>query len=343
MILLALFANVLYTISREIIILATHEDQDREKAALADVVIFSILGFIFLCIFPAIYIISKLRSSVGITVTTEALLVAILAELLASMLYYYGDNINYMTQRYGEELGCGAQCITNNKIAALITLQVSLIVFFVLPLLTRKYLKRKGSGRNHKRGFVNSSETGWYTAVYMIGIILQIDTLYTISIAVTDTLFAITAVAHDFEFCSNNVIIVSSSLLIIYFLIGAFAIIIIGRYVCLKIDNNDKWYYITGAGMVLIICLPLYMLADNEQPLDCAFGYDRFANATEVDFNFDFQCTTRGNTGLRLGLMLLILVVVTILSCMFFICNAKEGKTYIIHDDEDDSKEDIYL
>lgn len=56
-----------------------------------------------------------------------------LVEAIGAPFYFYGDNIGYIIDRYGDALQCGQRCAENNGIAATITLGISLMLFELLP------------------------------------------------------------------------------------------------------------------------------------------------------------------------------------------------------------------
>ena len=87
--LLLLLADILNTITREIIALAT---DDGRTAGLATIITYGVEGFIILIIIQLIY-------AIFLVVTSKDkpppcfIAIMVTAQILASMLYYYGDNI----------------------------------------------------------------------------------------------------------------------------------------------------------------------------------------------------------------------------------------------------------
>ena len=286
--LLLLLADILNTITREIIVLAT---DDGRTAGLATIITYGVEGLIILIIIQLIYVIFLIVTSEDnparcfnvIMVTTQ---------IIASMLYYYGDNINFILERYGEDLGCGDVCVENNQIAAVITLGLSLILFQVMPGVLRKIAKMNKDWQYE--------ETGWKSALDMLVVIVKIDTVFTV----------VAIMAQTDEYCNSTDVGLSSSFVIISFLAGLVAMIVYGVFSCVKLDDSDKTKCITLAFFLLLFCFPMYLLADNQQPIDCAFGCDTFtANMTQNEID----CNMRGSAGLRLGFMgvtLLIMIFV---------------------------------
>ena len=82
--------------------------------------------------------------------------------------------------------------------------------------------------------------------------------------------------------------------------------------------NNDR------CGLPLSISLPLYILSDNEQPLDCAWGCDSFVDNTTTIIAADsgINCNVKANSGMRLGLMIVTGLFV-VLSGILLRCDKK--------------------
>ncbi len=80
--------------------------------------------------------------------------------------------------------------------------------------------------------------------------------------------------------------------------------------------KNYTWvvYFALGA---LVICLPIFLLIDNPQPLDCAFRCDSFAMNQTLQ---EIECDQRSGSGVRLGLSSVVLVVVSTLSFLLLGC-----------------------
>ena len=210
------------------------------------------------------------------------------------MLYYYGDNINFILERYGEDLGCGDACIENNRIAAVVTLGMSLILFHITPGILKKIAIMNDW---------EDPETGWSYALDMLVVIVKIDTVFTV----------VAIMAQTGEFCSSVDVGLSWSFVVICFFAGLVAMIVYGVFSCSdKLDNAASSIYINIAFFLLQFCFLVYLLADNQQPLDCAFGCDTFAaNMTQNEID----CNMRGSAGLRLGFMGATLLIVIFVSC----------------------------
>ena len=84
---------------------------------------------------------------------------------------------------------------------------------------------------------------------------------------------------------------------------GAYSVYRIGSDV-----NKDRLYCLVAAVIAFLsIALMLYILADNEQPIDCEWKCDSYTrNETIARVN----CNIRGNSGMRFGFMTLALTLI---------------------------------
>ena len=149
----------------------------------------------------------------------------------------------------------------------------------------------------------------WYTALDLITMFIKINTIYS----------AIVGMTQSTDFCSSTEVAraASSVFLSVCVLLG-FASELIHSFYALDTNLKSNKEYIDKSfnqlvtiGMILIvtICLPFYLLADNFQPLDCAFSCDTIvANATISTTT----CNRTANSGVRLGFTLTTLIIVLI-------------------------------
>ena len=294
--LLLLCADILNTISRESITIATND------GGVATVVTYSIWAVI-LIILQIVYMIYfmitlvKNYDDIGILLLN---LVLIISQVVASNLYFYGDNITYIVTRYGEELGCGPGCVERNRIAAVVTLGLSLLAFQVLPPAIKKLSEMLE---------YDYEETGWNSAMDMIIVIIKIDAIYT----------AVAVMAQSDEFCSTSDVSLGSSFVVICFFAGLFAMVVNCIYSCVKLKEINKT--ITLVFFLLLFCFPMYLLADNQQPIDCAFGCDTFAANTTLN---DISCDMMGNAILRIGFMVVSLAILLFTAFCVLGCSLKK-------------------
>lgn len=229
----------------------------------------------------------------------------------AAALYIYGDNINYIMQRYGEELGCGEQCVTNNRIAAVISLGTALIILELFPPAIHKFIK-----------IVEWEDTRstWYSSLDMITIILRVDVLYT----------AVAIFAQTDEFCGHTDKALSASFITLCIIVGLSIMVINCVYSMKKVKNDDNAvFYMVGTCVPLAFSLIMFMLADNEQPIDCAFICDSFAANQTLN---DLSCNIQGTSGLRLGFMLVTFTIIVVVGFVLF-CKG------ILSEDNDDEND----
>ena len=329
-----LLADVIYTIVTEIISLATVNQQDEMqvvgKAALAMLII---LKFITLLIFPGLvhvviyhYFIGEKARKKRITLF-HALLVIL--QVIGILLFTYGDNISNITLMYGEVLGCDSHCIENNRVAAPIAIGLSLFIFHILPQGFHNVCKECEESSNTKLSSYRLFEnTHWFYALEMLIIIIKIDTLYTV----------ITITTQIDRFCNSIDERLSIGFLTISCLLGAIHMIVNGKYSHIDLQGKSRSVYSITVLILAIVCLPLYLLAGNQQPLDCSFGCDMFVtDQTTTQFSNitrnDQACNRRGNDITRLVLMIVVLLLMSIIIAEFIIgmCRKKKksNKEYI--------------
>ncbi len=303
-----LLADLLNTIIREIIIAA---NGDPETSALAAVIMFGIVavlffGFLVLCHF--IYFCVYRHHYTSFVETA--------IQLVGGLLYFYGDNMTYILRRYGPELGCDSECVTNNSIASSFALGTALIIFQVIPHILLKFRKIiKGKP-------IKIKYPSWVSAIDMITIIIKMDALFS----------AVVVMVESSEFCSRSDIGTSVSFIVVCTIVGIFAQAIYWLYALRSNKDKSKVFIVmvTIAFITMMFCFPMYVLADNHQPLDCAFGCDFSASNTTIDFNTN--CDIVGNAILRFFFVTVTFILIAILSPIFFICQKRNAKVIEIEE-----------
>ena len=296
-----LLADMLNTIIRESILVANGEARASATAAVVFFVLIAFLFFGLLAILHFVYL-CCLRHHYTSFISS-------CIQTVGALLYFYGDNITYLLNSYGVELGCGTLCQNNNRIAATFSLGLALIIFHIIPPMLHKLFQVvKDEEKKDKKN-------PWYSAVDMITVMVKIDTLYS----------AVVVMVESPEFCSASDIGVSVSFIVVCAIVGFIAEIIYFIYALYaNEDENMVFCSLAIFGLILIIiCFPLYILADNHQPLDCAFGCDSFAANTTIN---DLTCSQIANSGTRLGFTCVTFLSVSALSLVYFSCSAKENK-----------------
>ena len=375
---------MIYTIVREIISLATVNQQDEAQAAggRAALAMLVILKFTTLLILPGIlhiliyhcFIEKKAREKNNTRFHT----LLVIVQIIGILLFTYGDNISNITLTYGEVLGCNTRCVENNKIAAAITIGLSLFIFHILPHsfqnVAKQYEELSDIGQKSKEKSLNVSEadankitelsadtnkktlsdyklletnkktlsgyrlleeTRWFYALEMLITIIKIDTLYT-AVAIT---------TQTDGFCSSIDEGLSIGFFVISCLLGAVHMIANGKYSHIDLQGKSCRIYSIGVLVLAMVCLPLYLLADNHQPLDCFFGCDTFATdltMNRLSFNSTLGCYTTSNTApnnqacnqignsiTRLLFMITVLLLILIVLVEFIIsmCRMKKKKS----------------
>lgn len=274
MLLILLSLDIVYNIVRETIASTV---SDVHAASIITVISFCLIG----CSLISLAIIG-----LRFTTVTSASFAAWLLQLLAVVLYFYGDNIDYILQRYGDELHCGETCQERNWIAAKLFLGTALTTLYIIPLLYKDTVKLPGS--TYKCGW-------WHYALSMVTILVKVDMIYS----------ALVPMPPSSSNCDSMVVTLSSSFFVILSIIGCAGIVINCRYTKYAINTNDKKkdrkcdISLFIVGILLFLCLPLYLLSDNQQPIDCIFGCDSFAFNTTMTNG----CDMKTNSVLRLSLM----------------------------------------
>ncbi len=305
-----LLADMLNTIIREIILAI---NTDLETSALAAVIMFGLVAvlffgslvvthFIYLCIYRHRYM-----SFVGSAIQT-----------VGGLLYFYGDNVTYILGHYGPQLGCNSDCVTNNRIASSFALGVALIIFQIFPHLLHK-IRIMTKGKPLKLRYPS-----WVSAIDMITIIVTMDTLFS----------AVAVMVESPDFCSRSDIGTSVSFVIACIAVGCFAETIYWLYALHTNKEKNKSFtvLVTISFIVLIFCFPLYILADNHQPLDCAFGCDTFA----ANMTSNLNCNVVANATTRFFFTVVTFILIAIISPIFFYCQKRNAKVVEIKRDIDE-------
>ena len=277
----------------------------RPKDSTGEADIFAYISFLVLifgifCAANIAYICHKHRK-VKRTLIFE--LVLMIAELLVAVLYFYGNNITFIVTNFEEELGCDLKCAEDNQIAASIALGLTLLYYQVIP----PYFQRADTNSQSKPSEENLRTT-WHTAVDMIILTPQIDALYTV---VVDMLMTN-------DFCSRIDLSISISflVLVVVAMIAVMATQSVSSY--RSLPKSNQWRCIIPLSfLLLLLSFILYILADNNQPLDCAFGCDFVAANQTLN---DFGCSMVANSALRLGFTIVTITLISTFSILFMCC-----------------------
>ena len=227
------------------------------------------------------------------------------------------------------------------KIAAPIAIGLSLFIFHILPQGFHNVCKECEESSDTKLSSYRLFEdTHWFYALEMLIIIVKIDTLYTV----------ITLTIQTDRFCNSIDKHISIGFLTISCLLGAIHMIVNGKYSHIDLQGKSCCrVYSTSVLILAIVCLPLYLLAGNHQPLDCSFGCETFVtNLTMTRLNSNTTqnhqaCNRKANDITRLALMaaVLLFILILIAEFIFSMCKKKKisNKEYICPFNKEKPKE----
>ena len=220
---------------------------------------------------------------------------------LGSMLYYYGDNINDIMQLFGSELGCGERCRLNNRVASTICSGTALLILKKYPGVQVQF--------HAIVGFQDTAKV-WFSAADMVVLFVIFDSLYNTVVA---------AAAETGETCGVEDIGVEVCFLVILILLGVLFVTINCLFAIKKSPKSLHRLICITYGVVLV-CFPLFLLVNNRQPLDCAFGcHTQGRNATSsVD-----GCNSAGASGFRLGIFIFLFVGISCITLLLFLNRKK--------------------
>ena len=240
-------------------------------------------------------------------------------QTLGAMFYFYGDNIGYIMQNYSEELGCGDQCVINNRIAATVTLGLALLILQLFPVT----FKQLDVIINDKYSYWNDETSKWKYGLDMVTVIVKVDIVYT----------AVAIMTQTDEFCGHIDRALSGTFIALCMAVGVAFMFVNFGYSVTKIDEDSEWFILVPSLILLIPSVCMYLLADNQQPLDCGFNCDTFAANQTLN---EISCNAQVNSGVRLLFMLLCLGFVAPLG-FAWICTGIWGKK---SEDEVDKPDD---
>ena len=296
---------MLNTLVQEIILLAKGS---RGESAIAAFTVFGVIAVVFfgsLAIVHFLYL-CFLRGH-RITFITSTI------QTIGALFFFYGNNINDLVDNYGVDVGCGSVCTVNSRIISSFSLGIALIIFNIVPPVTKNVLKLLKLKRK-PTSVVTKKIPDWFAAIDMITMFVKINTLYS----------AIIGMVQTTEYCSNTDIAASTTFLLVCIFIGIFSEVVYFLNAWATNKHNSKLYstLVTFGLISMMICLPLYLLADNRQPLDCAFGCDTFSDTFNTTANA-IACNNVVNESVRLGFTSVSLIFIATIPIVYFILNQK--------------------
>ncbi len=294
---------MLNTIIQEIITLASGSQRD---SALAALVLFILVAFLFFGLLTIVHFVylCVLKHHYTAFITSSI-------QVIGALLYFYGDNITNLLNKYGAQLNCNNTCIARNHAAASFCLGVALLIFQFLPFIGKKFLKVLKRTEKIKPATIRKTPD-WFSVIDMIVILVKLDTLYS----------AILVMGESSEICATMKIINVTTFLVVCILTGIITQIAYFLYALTTNEYSELLFkVVVGIAFIgLVFCLPLYLLADNQQPFDCAFGCDDFANNITANA---LSCNSTLNSSVRLSFTALSFIFIATLSLVFFACNRK--------------------
>lgn len=255
--------DILYNITRESIAIAT---SDGKKIAIATIFFFCFFGGSLFCLAFLV---------LCCTIKHCASFISWLVQVFIVELYYYGSNINSIMQKYGNDIGCGETCQESNRVAAIVFLGTALIFLNTIPILHEAT----------KNKFDLESNDVWNYVLNVITILVSINTIYSTVASLIPTSI------H----CTVFVVTLSSIFIILATVIGWASIIGLlwdTSYAKAYEDIECPKLFI----FPLLLSLPLYLLSDNQLPIDCAFDSDPSGSNTTMTNDGDLDINYNNNS-----------------------------------------------
>ncbi len=303
-----LLADVLNTIIREIIIIGTSYSGDTKAGAIATVFFFV---FIITVVFGSLVVSNILHHVLKKDVNIGIRMSYLAAQSFGATLYYYGDNIIEIVAPYQKDLSCDPSCIKAFQIYASIASGVALIFYHNVISCMHQFTKLIG----HKEKL-----TTWFSAAGMITVFIKMDSLFN---AVVE------AAAVIDDYCDPEDVAINTVFMIIIVITGIIFMTVNCFYVLDLLQKSNQqdlnWIIYVTYGLV-VVCFPIFMLTDNLQPLDCAFGCDTLERNQTLN---NLNCNVRGSSGFRLAFSIIIFIILTLSSSLLFFCRKDKTEEFI--------------
>lgn len=251
-----MFADNLNSILRGIIALSAVGNENSERIiAIASV---CVLFFALLCLYGLVVLLKCCcRCSRDTTVNDIVIL-----QLVGLLLYMYGNNVNFIVERFAEDLRCNEECVRINNAAGIVCLGIALIILVLPQMCSNNAPTEKADQTPHAL---------YDFVLNMIAIFVVLGALYT---TITNVILE---VCDTFNMIFTSVFLLLCSLSGLYYMARQTA-------QCIR-ECNVK----ICKGLVLMITISLslllYLLADNPLPLNCAFEHLPSGNETLTSFD----------------------------------------------------------
>ena len=267
-----------------IVLLVVLTEPNRNQAALASIIIFAIITTTIVTVNIVDVLIHLYPSKKSPHDNVSWLM--IISKILTAkgvVCYYIANNLPGILSGFSSELNCDAGCIESAQIASVYFLFVALTSFVFLPEIFRKANKILDDTYNvhHIRKDLYKEYHVQYLVIRMLALVLDFDTIYT---GVWEFAF------ENSEDCDTDDILGSSACVltgwvtwIIYTITYIYYLTSI-RISIKSCTNEGKvrcclngLYFVTLA-LFFTTFFPLYLLADNVEPLSC--GRDDIGNTS---------------------------------------------------------------
>ena len=315
-----LLADMLNTIVQSIILLVRGDQTASSIAAFSMFVIIAVVFFGSLAVAHFLYLCFVRRHRINFIIST--------IQTVGAVFFFYGSNINDLIDNYGSNVGCIDICAENSRIIASFALGIALVIFNVVPLITKGVLELFKL-KKESTSLVVKKIPDWFAAIDMITMFVKINAVYSV----------VVSMVQSEGFCNTTDIATSTTLLLFCIIVGIFAEVVYFLNARATNKNNSKLYtgLISFTFVSMLFCFPLYLLADNRQPLDCAFGCDTFASNQTLNIVSSNQtsntpfCNNSANEALRFTFTVLALVFIGTIPIIFFFLNhqAREEVTEV--------------
>ena len=197
---------------------------------------------------------------------------AFVLQLVVAALYFFGDNFGYVLPQYADALNCSDVCQRGVEVTRQAALGTAIIIIHSIPVLDRD--------ATYGNKYEEEYKSLHYT-LNVIAVLIKIDMIYSI----------VTAVVQSDADCSTTNEALTYSFFVIATVIGWISIIIqsiVGKDV---LHKDVKIGCTTVFGIILLlISLPMFLLSDNRQPLDCGFGCVVISNDTDGNMTSADAC-----------------------------------------------------
>lgn len=253
-------------------------EPDRQQAALASIIVFAITTTTILTVNSIDFFIDLLPSKQSPHNKVSWLLVlSKILTVIGVTCYYIGNNLPGILSGFSSELGCDAECIESGQIASVYFLFVALTTFIFLPEIFRKANKVLDDtySVHHIRKDLYTEYHVQYLVFRMLALVLDFDTIYT---GVWEFAF------DNSEDCDADDIIGSSACVLtgwvtwsVYTITYVYYLTSI-KTMLQKINNKGpercclNALYFTTLILFFTTFFPVYILADNVEPLSCGCG-----------------------------------------------------------------------